>query len=131
MAIRNEPQYADFTTQFFEHPVSSDLARITDFEAVRRSIKNLVLTDKYERLLDPNIGSNINRVLFEPVDGSTTIILKDYIVEVIRNYEPRAEVEDVIVIPNYDQNSYNITIYFSVVFSEEIQTVEIFLQRAR
>lgn len=131
MAIRTEPQYADFTTQFFQHPVSNDLARITDFEAVKRSIKSLILTDKYERLLDPNIGSNVNRLLFEPVDGTTSIVLQGYIQEVIANYEPRATLEDVVIIPDEDNNAYRITIYFSVIFSEEIQTVELFLQRAR
>lgn len=131
MAIRTEPQYADFTTQFFQHPVSNDLARITDFEAVKRSIKSLILTDKYERLLDPNIGSNVNRLLFEPVDGTTSIVLQGYIQEVISNYEPRATLEDVVIVPDEDNNAYRITIYFSVIFSEEIQTVEIFLQRAR
>ena len=131
MAIRTEPQYADFTVQFFQHPVSNDLARITDFEAVKRSIKSLILTDKYERLLDPNIGSNVNRLLFEPVDGTTSIVLQGYIQEVISNYEPRATLEDVVIVPDEDNNAYRITIYFSVIFSEEIQTVEIFLQRAR
>lgn len=131
MATRSGPHYSDFTTQFFQHPVSNDLARITDFEAVKRSIKNLILTDKYERLLDPGIGSNINRLLFDPADGSTTIMLQDYITEVIKNYEPRAKLEDVQVIPDYDRNAYYITIYFSVIFSEQIQSVEVFLQRAR
>ena len=125
MAIRTEPQYADFTTHFFQHPVSNDLARITDFEAVKRSIKSLILTDKYERLLDPNIGSNVNRLLFEPVDGTTSIVLQGYIQEVISNYEPRATLEDVVIVPDEDNNAYRITIYFSVIFSEEIQTVEI------
>jgi phage baseplate assembly protein W len=124
-------KYADFTTQFSIHPVSNDLGLVTDFEAVRRAIKNLILTNKYERLLDPNIGANIERVLFEPMDGSTATVLQSYIRDTIENYEPRARLEDVLVIPDYDNNKYTVTIYFSVTFSEEIQTVEFFLNRIR
>jgi phage baseplate assembly protein W len=124
-------RYSDISTQFIQHPVSGDVSRIVDFEAVRRSIRNLILTDKYERLLDPNIGSNINRVLFEPMDAATATVLQNYIREAIKNYEPRAKLEDVQVIPDYDRNSYVVTIYFSVIFSEEIQTVEFFLTRIR
>ena len=124
-------RYSDFTRQFGLHPVSSDLARVTDFEAVRSSIKNLILTDKYERLLDPTIGSNIRRILFEPMDGTSSTVIKDYIRETIGNFEPRAKVEDVIVVPDYDHQAYSITIYFSVVFSESIQSVDFFLKRIR
>ncbi len=131
MANKPTSRYSDFTRNFALHPVSSDLARITDFEAVRSSIRNLILTDKYERLLDPNIGSNIRRALFDPMDGATAKVIQDYIRETISNYEPRATLQDVIVIPDYDNNTYTVTIYFSVTFSEEIQTVEFFLTRIR
>ncbi len=131
MANKPTSRYSDFTRNFALHPVSSDLARITDFEAVRSSIRNLILTDKYERLLDPNIGSNIRRALFDPMDGATAKVIQDYIRETISNYEPRATLQDVIVIPDYDNNTYTVTIYFSVTFSEEIQTVEFFLTRVR
>lgn len=131
MANKPTSRYSDFTRNFALHPVSSDLARITDFEAVRSSIRNLILTDKYERLLDPNIGSNIRRALFDPMDGTTAKVIQDYIRETISNYEPRATLQDVIVIPDYDNNTYTVTIYFSVTFSEEIQTVEFFLTRIR
>ncbi len=131
MANKPTSRYSDFTRNFALHPVSSDLARITDFEAVRSSIRNLILTDKYERLLDPNIGSNIRRALFDPMDGTTAKVIQDYIRETISNYEPRATLQDVIVIPDYDNNTYTVTIYFSVTFSEEIQTVEFFLTRVR
>jgi phage baseplate assembly protein W len=125
------PQYSDFTTSFVVHPVSNDLGRVTDFEAVRRSIKNLILTDKYERLLDPNIGSNIKRCLFEPMDGATTVMLQNYIRDTIKNYEPRARLVDVIVTPDYNNNAYHISIYFTVTFSEKMQTVTFYLNRVR
>ena len=131
MANKPTSRYSDFTRNFALHPVSSDLARVTDFEAVRSSVRNLILTDKYERLLDPNIGSNVRRALFDPMDGAAAKVIQDYIRETIQNYEPRATLQDVIVIPDFDNNTYAVTIYFSVTFSEEIQTVEFFLSRVR
>ena len=129
--MANLTKYSDFTTQFMVHPVSGDLARVTDFESVRRAIKSLILTDKYERLLDMNIGSNIRRMLFEPMDGSSAVVLQSYIRETIANYEPRAKLHDVQVIPDYDHNTYYVTIYFSVFFSEEVQVVQMYLNRIR
>ena len=124
-------RYSDFTRTFALHPVSSDLARMTDIEAVRSSIRNLILTDKYERLLDPRIGSNVRRILFEPMDGASAKVVQDYVRETIENYEPRATIVDVIVVPDEDNNAYNITIYFSVTFSEQVQTVAFYLSRVR
>lgn len=124
-------RYSDFQTDFNLHPVSGDLARLVDFEAVRRSIRNLILTDKYERLLDPNIGSNIRNILFEPMDAASSTVLQNYIKETILNYEPRARLEDVLVVPDYDRNSYVVSIYFSIIYSEEVQSVNFFLNRVR
>ena len=124
-------RYSDFNTQFAQHPVSGDLARITDFNDVSRSIRSLILTDKYERLLEPRIGSNIRRVLFEPMDGATTAVLQSYIRETIENYEPRATLQDVAVIPDYEHQTYNVTITFFVTFSEQAITLNFFLNRIR
>lgn len=124
-------RYSDINTMFAPHPVSGDLARITEFEAVRRSIRNLIMTDKYERILDPKIGSNIRHILFEPMDGSTTAVLQSYIRETINNYEPRALLQDVVVTPDYDNQIYYVSIQFAVTFSESSTNVEFFLNRVR
>lgn len=125
------PRYSDINTAFMAHPISGDVARITEFEAVRRSVRNLVNTDKYERILDPRIGSNIRRILFEPMDGSTTAVLQSYITETINNYEPRALLQDVSVTPDYDQQGYYVSITFAVTFSENTASVQFFLDRIR
>jgi phage baseplate assembly protein W len=131
MAANNQPRYTDFTTAFAPHPVSGDLARVTDIDAVKRSIRNLILTDKYERLLNPKIGSNIRAMLFEPMDGATAAALNSYIQETIRNYEPRANLIQVQVVPDYDNNLYSVTIIFGVSFSDQGATIELFLERIR
>jgi len=131
MAANTQPRYTDFTTAFAAHPVSGDLARITDFDAITRSVRNLIMTDKYERLLDPKIGSNIRAMLFEPMDGTTAASLTSYIQETIRNYEPRANLMQVQVVPDYDNNQYSVTIIFGVTFSEQTAQIDLFLERIR
>lgn len=124
-------RYSDINTAFAPHPISGDLARIVEFEAVRRSVRNLIMTNKYERILDPRIGSNIMHILFEPMDGSTTAVLQSYIRETINNYEPRALLQDVVVTPDYDNQVYYVSINFAVTFSEQIASVSFFLNRIR
>ena len=131
MAAPAPPRYTDFTTSFAPHPVSGDLARVTDIDAIKRSVRSLILTDKYERLLDPKIGSNVRAMLFEPMDGATAAALQSYIQETIRNYEPRANLIQVQVIPDYDHNLYTVTIIFGVTFSEQTATIEFFMERIR
>ncbi len=89
MAEKKQPKYSDFSTSFARNPIQSDLLRISEFDAVKRSVRSLILTDKYERLLDPNIGGNIRALLFEPIDAATTITLRNAIESTLNNYEPR------------------------------------------
>lgn len=130
-AIKYTEKYSDFTIGFGLNPFDGDIAKITDIDAVKRSIVSLVLTDKYERLLDPRIGSSVKKMLFEPMSGLTSMMLKNYIEECITNYEPRAAVEQVIVQPDYDRNSYYVTINFSIRSEEEVQVVQFLLERIR
>lgn len=131
MAAPQEPRYSDFNTAFSPHPVTGDLARITDIEAIKRSVRSLILTDKYERLLDPRIGSNVRAMLFEPMDGTTASALQSYITETIRNYEPRANLIQVQIVPDFDHNGYNVTIIFGVTFSEQLVQIQFFMERIR
>lgn len=123
--------YIDFNTAFMQHPVSNDLGRVYDAEAVKQSVRRLVLTDKYERRLNPEIGSNVRKALFEPMDGATTAVLQSYIREVIQNYEPRAILQDVMVTPDYDKQSYQVTVIFSTTFSEQAVSLSFFLYKVR
>jgi phage baseplate assembly protein W len=123
--------YSDFSGSFVVHPVSGDVARVTEYEAVRRSVRNLIMTNRYERVGNPEIGSNIRRALFEPMDGATTSMIKSYIRETLENHEPRCRIQDVQVIPDYDRNAYFINIIFLMFFSENLQTISFSLVRNR
>lgn len=129
--IRKNARYSDISINFGLNPFNEDVTRVLDIDAVKRSIKSLVLTNKYERLLDPDIGGNIRALLFEPMSAMTSGVLQDYITDAIKNYEPRAVLESVVADPDYDRNSYEVTIKFRVNSVEQPQTLAITLERVR
>jgi len=128
---KKNPRFTDISIGFGLNPFNEDVVRITDADSVKRSIKSLILTDKYERLLDPDIGGNIRASLFEPMTPISENILENYIIECIENYEPRAILQSVFIQANYDNNSYNITITFKIDTSETLQSLEFTLERVR
>ena len=103
----------------------------TGVDAIRRSVRNLVLTNFYDRPFQPWIGSNAQRLLFENANPLTAGFLKDAIIEVITNYEPRVRVDKVDVKFDYDNNGYNTTIYFTILNSGEPIVSTLFLERIR
>ncbi len=126
-----EELYSDFLTDFNVHPATGQVLRFVDEFAIKRSIRNLLLTNKYERLFQPSIGSNITRVLFEPVSTPTATLLKQYITETIDTYEKRCKLIEVIVTPSPDQNLYSVTIVFAIINKQDPITVNITLYRVR
>jgi phage baseplate assembly protein W len=123
--------YSDFLTDMVPHPVSKDVLRFVNEHAVIRSIKNLILTDQGERLYQPGIGSNIKRMLFEPMIESTAEIISQYIQEAIEVYEPRAKVLEISVVPDYNNNLYSVSLTFMIINKEDPITVNITLDRVR
>jgi phage baseplate assembly protein W len=99
--------------------------------AIAGSIRNLLLTSHYERLFNPELGSNLKKMLFEPIDNITTSIIQGMILQTIKNYEPRVTIEDVIATPDYDNDRYDIKIVFFVNNTLEPITVSFFLERVR
>lgn len=125
------PIYSDIFINLAVHPGNNQLARLTDGQAVKRSIKNLVLTQPMERLHQPQIKSEIRKALFEPMGPVMAETIKTLIEEVINNNEPRANLIDVLVRPDYDQQSYGVTIIFSVINIPEPLKLDIKLNRVR
>lgn len=123
--------YSDFLTDMVPHPVSKDVLRFVNEHAVIRSIKNLVMTDQGERLYQPDLGSNIKRMMFEPMVESTAEIISQYIQETIDVYEPRAKVLDISVVPDYNNNLYAVTLSFMIINKEDPVTLNITLDRVR
>ena len=123
--------FKDLDLNFTIHPVKKDINTYKNEYAVINSIKNLVLTNHYERPFQPEIGSNIRRLLFEQVDSVTASQLEREIAEVIGNFEPRAQVSKVEAIPSPDENKYQIYLEFFIINSTSPITINFFLERIR
>ena len=129
---RNVRQYTDLDLFFAKKATSKDISKVTDIQAVKRSIRNLVLTNHYEKPFHPEIGSGVRGILFEPMTPLTAHILTRKIEDVIENFEPRARLMSVRAQPNLDRNEYECTIEFFVVNAPtELVDLTVFLERLR
>jgi hypothetical protein len=123
--------YSDFHMDFFKNPVSLDLAVNRDEEAVKQSIKNLLLTDRGERPFQPNLGSDIRKMLFENLTPNTSLVMREMIRETVEQYEPRANLIGVDIIATPDNNAVRVVVVFNVINSEEEVTLVTTLTRVR
>jgi phage baseplate assembly protein W len=123
--------YSDFYKDLTMNPISFDIAMKKDEEAIKESLKNLILTDRGERLMQPNIGSDVRASLFENATPVTLKILEERVRDVINNYEPRVSIINIDVTSLYDDNRVQVTIYFYVKNREEPISVDIFIERVR
>lgn len=123
--------YSDFYKDMTANPITNDLALRYDEDAVKESIKNLVLTDRGERLFQPNLGGDIRAMLFENNTPSTLKIIQEQIKSIINSYETRANVIDVQTTSNIDDNKVAVKIIFSIRNREDPITVTVFLERVR
>ena len=129
---RNVRQYTDLDLFFGKKSSNSDIQEITDVKAVKRSIRNLVLLNHYEKPFHPEIASGVRDMLFELITPITATILARKIEDVIQNFEPRARLVSVTALPNLDRNSYEVSIEFYVVNQPtELVDLSILLERVR
>lgn len=132
MAINNLTKiYSDIDLAFTKKPSTKDIALSYDTQAVIRSVRNLLLTRNYERPFQPSIGSNIDAVLFEMVSPLSASVLKTEIERTIENFEPRADVQDVVVTVLPDNNAYSASITFFIENATEPTVLNFILQRNR
>ena len=131
MPIQTNTFFSDFNMSFATHDTTKDLSILTNENSVKQAIKNLILTDVFERPFQPGIGCNIRNVLFELFSPQTSDNAKTYIRETIEQYEPRASIKDISVSPNVDQNSLAATIKFSIINTVEIQNLTVLVDRIR
>jgi len=106
--------YKDLNLNFSSNPITSDVTTVSDVIAIKRSIRNLLLTNHYDRPFHPEIGSNIQHLLFENMNPVTGNQIARTIEEMIGNFEPRVRIESVETFPLMDQNKYDVRIYFYV-----------------
>jgi phage baseplate assembly protein W len=121
----------DLTIQFTRNPNTGDIALKSGSNAIKESLKNLILTKKFERPFQPGIGSNIMDLLFEPNDIITEQLIADEIRSVAENFEPRANIQDVIVNDERGGMGYRIKIIFTVANESEPITFTTFLEQTR
>jgi len=124
-------RYSDFLNDLIPHPVVKDIVKYVDEMAVSKAIRNLMLTDRGERLYQPDIGSNLKSMLFEPMSEATAELISTFVRETIKNYEPRAVVIKIIVVPNYERNLYSVSIVYMVINKSEPTILNISLERIR
>ena len=129
---RDVRQYRDLDLFFSKNQGNGDVNRITGVEAVKRSIRNLVLLNFYENPFNPEIGSDVRYLLFENMSPLTSVVLAEAIEDVIEDFEPRARLISVRAFPNLDRNEYEVTIEFFVVNTPtELVDMTVFLEVLR
>lgn len=124
-------EFSDLDLDFIPHPASGDLIPLKDANAVKRSVRNLILTNVYERPFQPKLGSGLAQLLFEPINPLTQQSIKEAVSRIINSYEKRASLIDVEVSVLPDENGYECSITFGIDNISEFATVEVFLERAR
>ena len=124
--------YKDLNLNFGIHPVTKQINTLTDAAAVKRSVRNLVQLNHYEKPFHPEIGSNIRSTLFENISPLAANLLSSQIENVIRTYEPRVELHRVDSFPDLDRNAYDVRIEFFIVNAPaELVALDVLLERVR
>jgi len=131
MASTIENRYSDIDLTFTMHPVTKDIVLSIDDQAIARAVRNLILTNHYERPFHPEIGSNVRKMLFDPISPLTANYLQREIEDTIKNYEPRVKLQQVIVQVEPDTNSYSAIISFYINNRTQPSTLNLVLQRLR
>ena len=137
--VNNSPRstyiYKDLSLFFTPNPVSGDVTMVTDVQDIKRSVRNLIMTNRFEKPFHPEVASHVRDLLFEPFSPVTINLLRNRIETVLTNYEPRVTLTDVQVedpdFQKMDNNELNVRIFFTLKNDPEIQTVDVLLERLR
>lgn len=129
--IETDKQYSDLDLNFTIHPIKKDINKHIDDMAVINSIKNLIMTNHYERLFQPDIGSNIRKLLFEPLDNITAAAIEREIEQTLTNYENRMVINTVSVGVDSDNNAFSVTLEFTIINRSEPILIKFLLERIR
>ena len=129
---RDSQVFKDLDLFFSKKSTSSDISKVSGVQSIKRSVRNLILTNIYEKPFHPEIGSGIRDLLFEPLSPITAFVLSQRVEDVIENFEPRARLVGVRALPDLDRNSYEISIEFYVQNAPtEIIDTTVLLERLR
>ena len=114
-AQRVSKSFKDLSMSFKFNPLSGDLITLKNENAIARAVRNIVSTTPGEKFFNPEFGSSVGEILFENVDDITAVSIEDEIKSCLGNYEPRVELIDVFVDPNFDENQFDVTITYRII----------------
>jgi phage baseplate assembly protein W len=123
--------YKDLNLDFQQNTATKDIQKITDIESVKRSVRNLINLNYYEKAFHPEIGSNLRGLLFENITPQISHYIGKQIELLIKNYEPRCRMVEVVNRPDVDKNGYSVSVSFYVINTPNPVQVETFLERLR
>jgi phage baseplate assembly protein W len=123
--------YSDFNHTFLPHPNTGQISRKVDIDAITLAVRNLLLTNKYERLRNPEYGGNIRRFLFEVLEPRIEREIEEHIEETIRRFEPRINLEEVKVQAVEEDNALYVKILFYIITEKELQDIDLVFYRVR
>lgn len=126
-----EPIFADIDFNFTRHPISNDITRKTDNEAIKISLKNLIRTSFYERPFNSSIGSSVYKLLFEPTSPIVAVMMKRAVEQVITNFEPRVQLQNITVTMQHELNAMLVQIEYTILGTQALQTFNMILERTR
>ena len=129
--VNRQPDYSDLDLDFFINPSTNDVTRKVGDEAIKRAVRNLILTNYNERPFQSYIGSDVRKILFEPMTSFTAIQLQKAIKLCIENFEPRVKLQAVDVTTDNDNNGFNIRLQYIILNRDLPVTTTIFLERIR
>ena len=125
--MAKDVRYSDFSLSFLSHPNTGDIIRLTNEDAVKQAIINLVLTGYNERKFYPGKGCGVYFLLFEQMSFQASQSIEEHIRAVLNNWEPRVNVVNVICTPDYDHNGYSVTIQYELINTLILQSIDFFL----
>lgn len=121
--------FKDISLSFLKNPFTKDISPVTNAEAIKQSVKNIVLTAPGEKLFQPKFGSKVYTLLFEPLDPFIIDTIQSEILNTINNYEKRVTVTSLKCIPDYDNNSLNVSLEYQIIGIPITESVQFVLQR--
>jgi hypothetical protein len=124
-------QFRDVSLTFARNPVTHDVVTVSDADAIKRSLKLLLLSRAGETPFFPNFGSRLHRLLFEPIDPITTVLIQHEIGDTITAFEPRVNIEELSVVPTADELRYEVNLLFSIINQTQPITLTLYLTRLR
>lgn len=129
--MATEPVFSDLDLRFERNPITNDIGRKTDNEAIKMAMKNILLTKFFERPFNSALGSGVQNMLFEPLNPLSASMLKKMVEQALTNFEPRIDLQSVTVSMQEEENSMMVTVNYTILGLQSLQTFNVILERTR